>query len=121
LAKIGNDDSLPALVGHFRLFCRQQYKEDVTDTNQWALSLIREAIQKFYTERGLRAMLECAAWSRKQWHGLPEASFRPDSVKWVRQRLQVDKKEWAKALKALRRDRLPADQRKLLDEALKDL
>lgn len=121
LPVIGGDESLPALVARFRLLCRKHDKEDTIDADQRRRNQVWHTLEKFRTAAGVRAMLECAAWARKQWAGLPYADFRPDYARWLRYQLTgFNKGSWAAAVKALPRDRLPADQRKLLAEALKE-
>jgi hypothetical protein len=120
LAKIRNDASIPTLVHLYRMTCRQGIPLRQVDTFQTRLL---KAMSAFRSERGLRAMLECASLSnrQKEMPGAGETAW--DAERFVRDTLAGrfgEKDRWQKLAAALPKEGLTVEESRLLESALRN-
>lgn len=119
LEKIRNDASIPTLTHLYQATCREGIHLRQVDTTQTRLL---KTLSTLRSERGLRAMLECASMSNRQkaMRGAGESDW--DADRFVRQTISGQfghKTEWGKLVPALPKEGLTVEEKRLLEEALK--
>jgi hypothetical protein len=120
LGKIRNDATIPTLLHLYGMTAQEGIPLQQVDTTQTRLL---KTLSAFRSERGLRAMLECAALSKHQkgMKGAGESSW--DAERFVRETLAGkfgDKDEWRKLVSALPKEGLTVEERRLLEEAARE-
>jgi hypothetical protein len=117
LKTIRNDASVPTLLHIYRLTCSEGIPLSQVATTQTHLLATMSA---FRSQRGLRALLECASMSRRRKEMKEAGESAWDADRFVRDTLAGsfgNKEEWRKLASDLPREGLSHEDRRLLEQA----